>query len=88
MRQRRTAWAVVALTAALGLGACAGGPNSSGDPWIPPAPELASLSATDAEVANAIIRNSDLGRRMVLEDLGRAVFADRPSRLNRKAIPY
>lgn len=88
MRHRRSLSFVVATAAVLALGACHSGPSGSGKAWNPPSPELVSLSHTDDQTDNFIVRNVDTGRRQAFEDVARMWFADRPSRLTRKPSPY
>jgi len=78
---RRAAASALAL-AGLTLVGCAN--NYRGNPT----PELATLSHTDAEVANRTTVTFDTNLRALWEDLARATLVDRPSMLMRPRTPY
>ncbi|MBX3353337.1 MAG: hypothetical protein KF684_10445 [Phycisphaeraceae bacterium] len=53
-----------------------------------PTPELQTLSQRPADVNNRINIVEDTNWRMFNQDLGRAFFYDRPSRLTPGPVPY
>lgn len=53
-----------------------------------PTPELKTLSQRPADVNNRINIVEDTNWRMFNQDLGRAFFYDRPSRLTPGPVPY
>jgi len=78
---RRAAVGALAL-AGLTLVGCAN--NYRGNPT----PELATLSNTDPEVANATTITFDTNLRALWDDLARATLVDRPSMLMRPRMPH
>lgn len=55
---------------------------------LSPTPELKTLYQRPADVANAWAIMDDENWRMFNQDLGRAFYTDRPSRLTREPIPH
>jgi hypothetical protein len=53
-----------------------------------PTPELLTLSETRDQVDNQLTITNDTNMRMISEDFGRFWLMDRPSRMNRRSIPY
>lgn len=51
-------------------------------------PTADTLSGASWEIENDVAIRTDTHLRMLLEDLGTATYNDRPSRLNRRPIPY
>lgn len=52
-----------------------------------PTPDLETLYQNDEDIKNAIARTFDENGRMFWQDLGRAFYWDRPSRLTREPVP-
>ena len=67
----------------------AGGCQSSKarDIRMNPTPELDTLAQREVDVDNALTVTFDENIRMFKQDLGRAFYTDRPSRLTRETIP-
>ena len=53
-----------------------------------PTPEMATLSNTDAEVANRTTITFDTNLSAIWEDAARFMLLDRPSLLTRPRMPY
>jgi hypothetical protein len=53
-----------------------------------PTPELDTLYQRPADMSNAWTIMDDENWRMFTQDLGRAFYTDRPSRLTREPIPH
>ena len=51
-------------------------------------PELDTLHQRPDDMANALTIMSDENGRMFWQDLGRALYWDRPSRLTREPVPW
>ena len=86
---KRLAMAGVLAGSVVGLGACstdlfsrhAAIRNS-------PTPELETLYQRSVDISNAWTIMDDENWRMFTQDLGRAFYTDRPSRLTREPIPH
>ncbi len=52
-----------------------------------PTPDLDTLYQNDDDINNALTRTFDEDLRMFWQDLGRAFYVDRPSRLTREPVP-
>lgn len=82
---------VVCVAAALAVVGCAGKPKTSAQAasYIRsnPTPELDTLYQRPVDVKNALAVTDDTNGRMILQDLGRAMYTDRPSRLTWEPIP-
>lgn len=79
------ALASVALAAA--LGACSGTPSRYESVKSDPTPNLDTLYQRPVDIDNAVVVTFDENSRMFIQDLGRAFYWDRPSRLTREPIP-
>lgn len=93
MRSWRSTTGLLALLAAGGMlsGCYAGGGSATGiDAQIraDPTPEMQTLYQRQVDVENSLAIWSDENWRMFNQDLGRAFYTDRPSRLTREAIPH
>lgn len=53
-----------------------------------PSPSMTALGRSDAEIAKTYTIASDENIRQILDDLERAFYTDRPSRLSPMAIPH
>lgn len=84
---RRVSLALTVSAAAVLL--VAGGCQSSKarDIRMNPSPEVDTLYQRDADIDNALTVTFDENLRMFKQDLGRAFYTDRPSRLTRETIP-
>jgi hypothetical protein len=84
---RRVSLALTVSAAAVLL--VAGGCQSSKarDIRMNPSPEVDTLYQRDADIDNALTVTFDENLRMLKQDLGRAFYTDRPSRLTRETIP-
>ena len=51
-------------------------------------PELDTLYQREDDIDNALALTFDENGRMILQDLGRAFYTDRPSRLTPEPIPH
>lgn len=51
-------------------------------------PELDTLYQRESDIDNALALTFDENGRMFLQDLGRAFYVDRPSRLSPEPIPH
>lgn len=85
----------VALTLLLGAGAVSqlGGCYLAGtNRWDSirsnPSPNIRTLSQRPEDVSNAMTVTFDEDFRMFNEDLGRAFYTDRPSRLTKEPVPH
>ena len=77
----------LALVAAAALAGCADPFTRDGGIRMSPSPEADTLYQRDVDVANAFTVMEDENWRMFNQDLGRAFYTDRPSRLTREPIP-
>jgi hypothetical protein len=86
--KRRNTIATVALIA--GCGAMLLGGCTSRGPWGygSPAPGLINMHETPGEASSKFVTNTDIGRRLILEDITRMWHAGRPTRLTPLPIPY
>ena len=79
------------LALALGAAIIAGGCSSEGDRYQAvkddPTPNIDTLHQRPADVDNSIVVTFDENGRMFTQDLGRAFYWDRPSRLTREPVP-
>jgi hypothetical protein len=53
-----------------------------------PSPSVAALGRSDAEVSETYTISSDTNYRAIINDLERAFYTDRPSRLSPNPIPH
>ena len=93
MRARRSTLSLACLIASAGAlaGCYTGGGSSLGrDAQIRsnPTPELDTLYQRQVDVENSLAIWSDENWRMFNQDLGRAFYTDRPSRLTREPVPH
>lgn len=73
---------------ALMLGGCLVDPFSRDSALrADPTPELLTLYERDVDAANSAAITFNENERMFWQDLGRAMYWDRPSRLTREPIP-
>lgn len=89
MKQRRLfALAIPVLAAAAFLGGCASYENEQ---WKAissnPTPELDTLYQRRVDMDNAMTVMADENLRMFNQDMGRAFYTDRPSRLTPEPVP-
>lgn len=87
MKLFRTCRIVLGLAAVASLAACS---TTSADPMTiraDPTPELMTLYERPSDVANNLAIMVNENRRMFWEDLGRALYWDRPSRLTPEPMP-
>jgi len=85
MTSRRSILACLALVAAgsLPLGGC----STASKYRANLTPDLKTLYQREDDIRNAMAIMSDENGRMLNQDLGRAFYTDRPSRLTREPIP-
>ncbi len=85
-RSRRAAMVVLALSG-LGLAACSQNSVSGRAIRMDPTPELITLHQRPVDIANeyAFMRNTN--HRMILADIRRVFYTDRPSRLTPEPMP-
>jgi hypothetical protein len=88
-------FSLVALTLLAGAGAVSqlGGCYLAGtNRWDSirsnPSPNISTLSQRPQDVSNAMTVTFDEDLRMFNEDLGRAFYTDRPSRLTKEPMPH
>jgi hypothetical protein len=83
----RTRFAAMALAgiALTALSACS--KTGIGALRADPTPELLTSVESPTESANAYAIQKNLNLRMILDDASRAIYIDRPSRLNPAPIP-
>ncbi|HYE02091.1 MAG TPA: hypothetical protein VD963_02530 [Phycisphaerales bacterium] len=88
-RPLRAGLAVATLLAAMPLlGGCYYWSNERDAQYrANPTPELITLYQRRVDVRNALTVTFDENLRMARQDLGRAFYTDRPSRLTREPIP-
>lgn len=90
MRSRKgliSVLSVALIGSCMGLSAC-GSPSRIGNIRRAPAPELKTLAGRNADMKNrwAITRSTNL--RGLNDSLGRALYLDRPTRMQPGPIPY
>jgi hypothetical protein len=79
---------VAALALAAGLGACSSEETSRYDAVKADlTPNMDTLYQRPADIDNSVALTFDENGRMFIQDLGRAFYWDRPSRLTREPIP-
>lgn len=79
---------VAALALAAGLGACSSEEPSRYDAVKADlTPNMDTLYERPADIDNSVALTFDENGRMFIQDLGRAFYWDRPSRLTREPIP-
>ncbi len=61
---------------------------ASGCAATDPSPSMTSLGRSDSELARTYTIASDENIRQIIDDLDRAFYTDRPSRLSPMAIPH
>lgn len=84
---RRVTFAL-SMSAAAVLLVAGGCQNSKArDIRMNPTPELDTLAQREVDIDNALTVTFDENLRMAKQDLGRAFYTDRPSRLTRESIP-
>lgn len=85
----RRALPIVALfAAATALGGCVNGDTAQARRIRRnPTPELETLYQREVDVANRLALTFDENLRMFKQDLGRAFYTDRPSRLSPEPVP-
>ena len=89
-RTPRRALAVVfsaACVVAGTVGGCSSGNSRYDEVKSDPSPNIDTLYQRPVDVDNAVIVTFDEDGRMFWQDLGRAFYWDRPSRLTREPIP-
>lgn len=70
------------------LGACSSGePTRYEQVKADPTPNLDTLYQRPTDIDNKVIVTFDENSRMFMQDLGRAFYWDRPSRLTREPVP-
>jgi hypothetical protein len=84
-RRVHLALAVSAAAMVLVAGGCSS--SKARDIRLNPTPELDTLHQREVDVDNALTVTFDENIRMFKQDLGRAFYTDRPSRLTRETIP-
>lgn len=82
-RNRTISTLAAAAAAALLLGGC----STYDEVKLDPSPNLDTLYQRPVDIDNAIVVTFDENGRMFLQDLGRAFYWDRPSRLTREPVP-
>ena len=87
MRTSRLASAGIVTILAAGLVGCSGSLGRDASLRADPTPELDTLYQRPVDVDNSMAIMSDENWRMFTEDLGRAFYTDRPSRLTREPVP-
>jgi hypothetical protein len=90
MSRRRTVFTIAALgtLAVTMLGGCSGLMSRDDLTRMQPTPELDTLHQRSDDIANAWTIMDDENWRMFIQDLGRAFYTDRPSRLTREPVPH
>ncbi|HNB59672.1 MAG TPA: hypothetical protein PL072_06145 [Phycisphaerales bacterium] len=69
-------------------GACSSGtPTRYEAVKADPTPNLDTLYQRPADIDNSVVLTNDENARMFIQDLGRAFYTDRPTRLTREPIP-
>lgn len=89
MKVRRAAFAGLAVLALAGcLSGCSGNPDAKYQAIKDDlTPNLDTLYQRPEDVDNALVITFDENGRMFWQDLGRAMYVDRPSRLTREPMP-
>ncbi len=78
---------VSALLGAIALTGCASTSPDAMSVRLEPSPELSTLYERPSDVYNNLALMVDENERMFWEDLGRALYWDRPSRLTPEPLP-
>lgn len=78
---------LAACAAASMLSGCDTGDKRLDDVRADPTPNLDTLYQRPADIDNSLTVMADENGRMFWQDLGRAWYVDRPSRLTREPIP-
>ncbi len=89
MTQRTRCLSLVLMLSAAALGGCSFN-VASRDQMIRnnPTPELTTLYQRPVDVSNQTALTFNSNWRMFWQDLGRAAYWDRPSRMTREPIPH
>lgn len=96
MRPARSCMTAAVALAAMGLTGCSTsvlGPRTAHDPDASrirhnPTPELHTLNQTPDDIQNVIAIMENENKRMMRQDINRALLLDRPSRLAPEPIPW
>lgn len=86
MRRTTRVLTAGALLVLAGLAGCANPLSRDAMIRFSPTPELDTLYQRNVDIANALAIQEDTNWRMFNQDLGRAFYVDRPSRLTREPI--
>lgn len=86
--RRRCVLAIILAGSALALTGCNSVEGRAALYRTNPTPELDTLSQRHADIDNALTIMSDTNFRLLNEDIGRALYLNRPSRLTPTPIPY
>lgn len=85
---RRTLPIIATIAAATALGGCIHGDTAQARRIRRnPTPELETLHQREVDVANRLALTFNENHRMLKQDLGRAFYTDRPSRLTPEPVP-
>ncbi len=88
MARRSASFLAAALLATCGLlTGCGSGDAQLDAVRADPTPELDSLYQRPVEIDNKLTLMADENWRMFWQDLGRATYVDRPSRLTPETVP-
>lgn len=87
MKRSRLMCALALVTLAGGLTGCGSGDERLDAVRDDPSPNLDTLHQRPADIDNAVTLTFDENWRMFTQDLGRAFYWDRPSRLTREPVP-
>lgn len=96
MRSARSCMTAAVAFCVLGMTGCSTsiiGPRTAHDPDVSrirhnPTPELSTLSQTPDDIQNVIAVMENENKRMLRQDINRALLLDRPSRLAPQPIPW
>ncbi|MBC7834198.1 MAG: hypothetical protein H7Y88_03745 [Phycisphaerales bacterium] len=87
-RSTKAGFAVLSLAAIAMLGGCyLVSDDRAAQYRANPSPDMATLHESGEEIDNALTVTFDENLRMFTQDLGRAFYTNRPSRLTREPIP-
>ena len=87
MKSFRKYLGMVSLGGVIALGGCSSTSSDAMSVRLEPSPELTTLYERPSDVYNNLAIMVDENERMFWEDLGRAFYWDRPSRLTPEPMP-